>query len=103
MWVIANRDFAYGHDDQRIRAGQLFRLQGCRNDGLMLKHKTVVALDPQPEKEAELNTYPRCGECGRRFITPHQRDRCGELHETAPAVARSERKAQAQQRVGAFA
>lgn len=90
MWVVATRDMHYD-DTLAVRNGQVFRLRNHPNDGLLLKHSMVVALDPQPTED-EAAHLPTCGECGARFQTEWQRDRCGRSHEK-PAEVVAERQA----------
>lgn len=95
MWVVASKDFTYnGHD---VKAGEAFELQQCRNDGLLLKHRLVLALDPQPDAEA-LKHLPQCGTCGRRFVQMHHREVCGRSHELSAAEQRAQRREAAAQR-----
>jgi hypothetical protein len=88
MWVSATRGFIYNKEG--IRVGRIFRLQGHPNDGLLLKHGHVVALDPQPKAEKQLEEYPQCDECGARYMEAWQRDKCRAAHaEGAQPVART--------------
>ena len=89
MWVQAAKDFQYT-DDLAVKNGQVFELRGVRNDGLLLKHGLVLALDPQPDAEA-LKKVPQCGECGRRFAQLWQRERCGRQHELSAEELQAER------------
>jgi|GEM_PF-1475115 len=97
MWVVATRDFKYD-EDLAVKNGQVFTLRQCPNDGLLLKHRLVVALDPQPTAD-EVAHLPTCGACGAHFQEEWQRDRCGRQHElTAAELAgehRAKRKTQA--------
>lgn len=97
MYVVAKKDFRYNKDE--IRRGQIFRLSGFRNDGAMLKHGTVRPLEEQPDTAKDLNQYPRCGECGRHFVNPVDRDRCGEIHELPAMQLRDRRHDAARRRV----
>jgi hypothetical protein len=92
MWVVATRDYQYD-ETLAVKIGQVFELRGHPNDGLLLKHRHVVALDPQPTA-VEVAQFPQCGECGARFQEEWQRDRCGREHEAAVLTAeRRERRA----------
>ena len=84
-YVVANRDFTYTAELQ-VRRGQVFALGGHRNDALLIKHRHVALLDPQPTA-AKVKQFPTCGECGRQFVSEHWRERCGEL-DTLPAEER---------------
>lgn len=86
MWVSATRGFIY--NKQGIRPGQVFRLQGHLNDGLLLKHGHVVEIDPQPKAEKELDTYPQCEHCGARYMAEWQRDKCRAMHVEGPQPAK---------------
>ena len=99
MYVIAAKDF--GYNGKKVMRGQIFELQGFRNDGLMLKHRTIRPLRPEPKNKADLKGYPRCGECGRRFATPTQRDRCGQRHDLSNAAIQQRRHSEAQRRLDA--
>lgn len=91
-WVVANRDFTY--NKKEVRRGQAFQLEGCRNDGRLLKHQLVTPLsdygfsDPD---ESDVEDLPMCGECGRHFATEWQRDRCGRMHERTEGELEQER------------
>jgi hypothetical protein len=92
MFVTALRDFNYD-TELRVKTGQVFELRNHPNDGLLLKHRHVAALDPQPDA-AEVAKLPRCGECGALFESEWQRDRCGREHESGALTAeRQERRA----------
>ena len=78
MWVSVTRGFIY--NGTHLKVGQLFRLQGHPNDGLLLKHGHVIALDPQPKSKAGLAEYPVCEHCGARFLAEWQRNKCREAH-----------------------
>jgi len=82
--VVAASDFQYD-EELGVRQGQVFQLAGHRNDQLLIKHRLVFLLDPQPKK-ANLETMPVCGECGRVFTEDWQRDRCGQMHEIPDAA-----------------
>lgn len=90
MFVVATRDMQYD-DELAVKNGQVFRLRNHPNDGLLLKHNMVVALDPQPTED-EVAHLPTCGECGAHFQYEWQRDRCGKAHEK-PEEAVAERQA----------
>ncbi|NBD34395.1 MAG: hypothetical protein GVY30_00165 [Chloroflexi bacterium] len=79
--------------------GQIFELKGFRNDGLMLKHRTLRPLKPAPKSKSDLKKYPRCGECGRYFAATTHRDRCGQRHELSQASVRDRRRRDARQRM----
>ena len=96
-YVVANRDFIYT-TDLPVKRGQVFVLADAPNDALLLKHRHVTLLDPQP-KAASLAKMPVCGECGRIFLEEHWRNRCGRLHELSSAEVRQQRRADAQGRV----
>ena len=81
MWVVATRDYQYD-ETLAVKNGQVFELRMHPNDGLLLKHRHVIALDPQPTA-AEVAKFPQCGECGAHFQYEWQRDRCGREHEAA--------------------
>ena len=91
-WVVANRDFTYNKKD--VRRGQAFQLEGCRNDGALLRHQLVSPLteygfsDPD---EGDVEDLPMCGQCGRHFAKEWQRDRCGRMHERTAADLQQER------------
>jgi len=89
MYVRATRDFTYT-EDLKVKDGQVFQLRGLMNDGLLLKHGIVAAIDPQPDSEA-LKKFPRCGECGARFSEVWQRERCGRSHELTEEESLTER------------
>ena len=91
MWVTASKDFCYDDVVGDVKTGQLFELRGQPNDGGLLKHRLVLPVEPQPDKEA-LKHYPQCGECGRRFLEPWQRERCGRMHELSAAELRAARR-----------
>lgn len=91
MWVVSSRDYQYDND-LHVKTGQVFELRGHPNDGLLLKHRHVIEMTPQPDP-AEVAKLPRCGECGARFEQEWQRDRCGREHEAAALAAeRQERR-----------
>lgn len=97
MWVTASKDFGYD-ESLTVKTGQLFELRGCRNDGLLLKHRLVLPVDPQPDAEA-LKHFPQCPVCGRRFTLPGQRERCGKQHEMTSKERLDERHQAAQKRM----
>jgi len=91
MFVTALRDFNYDTELQ-VKTGQVFELRNHQNDGLLLKHRHVAALDSQDP--AMIAKLPRCGECGALFENDWQRDRCGREHESGALTAeRQERRA----------
>ena len=91
MWVVGTRDFQYD-DTLFVKIGQVFELRNHPNDGLLLKHRHVVALESQDP--VEIAKLPQCGECGARFQDEWQRDRCGREHESGEVTAeRRERQA----------
>ena len=72
MWVVATRDFRYD-EDLAVKNGQVFTLRQYPNDGLLLKHRLVVALDPQPTA-AEVAQHPilrRTDDLLLSFTAPH--------------------------------
>jgi len=87
MWVVATKDYRYD-DSLYVRNGQVFRLRGHPNDGLLLKHRLVKALEPQPE-EKEVGRLPTCAICGAHFQDEWQRERCGKLHEEPESAERA--------------
>lgn len=91
MWVVATKDFQYDAE-LAVKNGQVFALRQHPNDGLLLKHRLVVALDPQPTADAVAH-LPTCGECGTHFQEEWQRDRCGRQHELTAAELAEERNA----------
>lgn len=98
MYVIASRDFKYG--GKQIKQGEIFQLRGLRNDGLMLKHKTVTAAEDVEDRD-QLKIKPRCGECGRYFSSVVYREQCGRSHELSPAALMEQRKDRAARRMPA--
>ncbi len=95
-YVIASRDFTYT-TELIVKRGQVFQLGDHKNDPLLLKHRHVSLLDPQPKASA-VRAMPTCGECGRIFVEEFLRDQCGMSHEeggdeflTARRVAATDR------------
>lgn len=95
VFVVAAQDFQYT-ETVNVRQGQVFPLFEMLNDPLLIKHRLVFLLDPQPTATA-MEAMPMCGECGRVFVEEWQRDRCGRQHETPEA----ERVREAHQRANA--
>jgi hypothetical protein len=88
QWVMATR--AFGYNGKSLRRGQVLKTEGCRNDGLLIKHGHFQA------RTSKGRTF-KCGECGREFAAEQYRDACGESHELPPALLR---KQQLEARVG---
>lgn len=99
-WVRALKDFGYDSNTLGyVRIGQVFQMQGCRNDSLLLKHRFMIRLDPQPKSEAgAYKGLSRCGGCGRYFLEEWQRDRCGTQHELTDEDRTEEAREAAKQR-----
>lgn len=97
VFVVAAQDFQYT-ETVNVRQGQVFPLFDMRNDQLLIKHRLVFLLDPQP-KPAAMEAMPVCGECGRVFVEEWQRDRCGRQHETPEAERIREAHARANERI----
>ncbi len=87
--MTASRDYGYGR--KQVTTGQVFELKGFRNDGLLLKHRLAIPLEPQPDAEA-LKRFPQCGECGRHFRHAQHRERCGKMHELSAVELKAERR-----------
>jgi len=96
-YVVANRDFIYT-PKLRVRRGQVFALGGHRNDALLIKHRHVALLDPQPTA-AKLKALPTCSECGRQFVEMHWRERCGAMDEMSNTERLRLRREQAAKRI----
>lgn len=97
VFVIAAQDFQYT-ETLNVRQGQVFPLFDMRNDQLLIKHRLVFLLDPQP-KAADMDAMPTCGACGRVFVEEWQRDRCGRLHEMSDAERTRQAHAQANEKI----
>ena len=95
-YVVAGKDFVYDERVGQVKLGQVFKLGGHRNDGGLLRHRLVQAIDISEDEVAKL---PRCGECGRQFREEWHRDRCGRSHEMKPTEILRERRRQAHERV----
>ncbi len=80
-----------GYGDRQVHLGEVFELANARNDPLLLKHRYVLMLDPQPTKTG-VGKMPKCGECGRVFELEWQRDRCGATHEMTEEERVEERR-----------
>ncbi|HNT74393.1 MAG TPA: hypothetical protein PKH77_05170 [Anaerolineae bacterium] len=98
MWVTASKDFRYDDVVGDVKTGQVFELRGQPNDGGLLKHGLVMAVEPQPDREA-LKHYPQCGTCGRQFAEVWQRERCGRMHELSAGELRKQRREEAGKRL----
>ncbi len=90
-YVAASRDFTYTAE-LVVKRGQVFQLGGHKNDALLLRHRHVSLLDPQP-KAAALKAMPTCGECGRVFMEEYLRAQCGASHEETDTDALAARRA----------
>ena len=97
VFVVAAQDFQYT-ETVNVWQGQVFPLFEMRNDPLLVKHRLVFLLDPQPTPAA-MEAMPTCGECGRVFVQGWQRDRCGRQHEMPDAERLREAHARANDRI----